>query len=114
MTPGERESFSWTNFRDVLGSGRRREGQTTLSSQQGQKERVRREAGPAQNNFSLCGDLSENKLPLELHRSAAAANMTPGLRNTRSPADKRKKGVKITSCQCTLKLIFMHSERDRL
>lgn len=78
------------------------------------RKRERGEAGAAQNNFSLCGDLSENKLPLELHHSAAAANMTPGLRNTRSPADKRKKGVKITSCQRTLKLIFMHSERVRL
>lgn len=80
----------------------------------GPERESEREAGGAQNNFSLCGDLSENKLPLELHRGAAAANMTPGLRNTRSPADKSKKGVKITSCQRTLKLIFMHSERDRL
>lgn len=41
MTLGERQSFSWKNFMDVLGSGRRREGQTALPSQQGQKERER-------------------------------------------------------------------------
>lgn len=97
MSPGERESFSWTNFMDVLGS--------SLGGGGGSDDRSGREsgreAGAAQNVFSLCGDLSENKLPPE-----QGANMTPGLRNTRSRVDKRKRGVKMTSRQRTLKLIL--------
>lgn len=48
----ERDSFSRTNFMDVLGSGHRREDQTALSSQQGRKER-KRETGEVENVFSL-------------------------------------------------------------
>lgn len=74
MTRGERESFSWTHFTNVLGSGDENPGRFNCPvpppgvlavSEQTKKEK-QSESVAAQNVFSLLGvDLRENKPPSE-------------------------------------------------
>lgn len=121
VTQGERESFSWTQFMDVLGSADGNGGRLggpllPLGSWRCQSK----EKGERESEHRMCWACPvlisvKNRPPSQPSHSAAPACTqvdSAGLWGNapiwQGRGDKSKRGVNMISCQATLKLIFMY------